>query len=431
MIKNKFDIALVGICKHFNYGSVLTNFAMFKTIKDMGYSAVIITQPISSQQKPYHNIFSNLPYTQEEVITCKNKREMRSLNEISPIFCVTSDQLFNQNSYNWFDKFMLLDWVWDYKVKCTYAASFGHADLLEHTTDWTRAEMSYFMKKFDIFTVREKSGVQLAESKFGISAKWVLDPIFLCNPQHFVDLAKNFKNEQNIFAYILDANIPELLSDLSHSLKTPVKLVNDYEKDLRAKRKLTPVEEWLSLLINSKFVITDSFHGLCFAIIFKKPFIVVANHLRGITRFESILSLIGMEKRMIKNSDEYLSNKKYLLSPIDWDLVYQRLKPMQNQSQSELEKILSKGNILKPLSDYDLMIKNSLKAGLNKKYLFKMIIYKILSLVLYGKKRNHYKIKYIDLKNITPPPSTRILIRKNSKKILFKVKSVSNLKGEQ
>lgn len=399
MTENKFDIALVGICKHFNYGSVLTNFAMYKTIKDMGYSAVMITQPTSSCQKPYHGIFSDLPYTQDETITCKNKSEMRLLNKISPVFCVTSDQLFNQNSYNWFDKFMLLDWVWDYKVKCTYAASFGHADLLEHTTDWTRAEMSYFMKKFDIFTVREKSGVHLAEKKFGVSAKWVLDPVFLCNSQHFADLAKNFKNEQNIFAYILDAHIPEILSDLSHSLKTPVKLINDYEKDLRAKRKLIPVEEWLSSLINSKFVITDSFHGLCFAIIFKKPFIVVANHLRGITRFESILSLIGMEKRMIKSSDEYLANKKYLLSPIDWDLIHQKLEPMLNQSRSILEKILSQKDTLKPLSNYDLMIKNNQKKYIYKKYYFKIVIYKILSLILSGKKRKHYKTKYINLKN--------------------------------
>ena len=57
--------------------------------------------------------------------------------------------------------------------------------------------------------------------------------------------------------------------------------------------------DWLKCFAKSKFVITDSFHGMCFALIFNKPFIVIANYGRGIERFESLLDMCNLNDRLI------------------------------------------------------------------------------------------------------------------------------------
>ena len=360
MINKKYDIAIVGIATHFNYGSCLTNFATYNIFKDLGQSVCVITQPYSSVQKPYRNIFEKFPYPYGDIFTAQNKKDMLYFNQLSDIFCVTSDQLFNQNSYDWFDKFMLLDWVYDYKKKCAYAASFGHDKLLQHTREFARAEMSYFMKKFDIFTLREQSGVKLAEDEFGVKGEFVLDPVFLCNPKHFIDFAGDNNIEDNLFAYILDAQIDDILRDISNIKNIPIHKFNDYEKDLKANRNTNSLESWLRSLINSKFVITDSFHGLCFALIFKKDFIVFANYGRGINRFKSILNMVGLEDRMIESLEEYNNRKEQLLKHIDYDIVYEKMFPIIEKSKKFLEDIIAPLKKKKSLSDYDIIIQNRL-----------------------------------------------------------------------
>jgi hypothetical protein len=57
-------------------------------------------------------------------------------------------------------------------------------------------------------------------------------------------------------------------------------------------------EEWLAYIRNSDYVVTDSFHGMCFAIIFHKQFVVINNKKRGSTRFESLLKTLELSDRL-------------------------------------------------------------------------------------------------------------------------------------
>ena len=132
---------------------------------------------------------------------------MRELNNFCTSFVVGSDQLFNDNLYNDLDQWITLDWVSDNKKKIAYAASYGHDYIW--SSESTRAKMSFFMKKFDAFSVREKSGVELSKKEFGIEAEWVLDPVFLCDTKHYLELASKSTIEREtpyIGAYILDPN---------------------------------------------------------------------------------------------------------------------------------------------------------------------------------------------------------------------------------
>ena len=94
-----------------------------------------------------------------------------------------------------------------------------------------------------------------------------------------------------------------------------------------------PVEQWLRSFDDAEFVLTDSFHGCVFSIIFRKQFLAMGNKERGLSRFQSLLALFSLQDRLILSSDEYKSN----LSSIDYDQIQARLQFLQAQSFSFLK----------------------------------------------------------------------------------------------
>ncbi len=95
-----------------------------------------------------------------------------------------------------------------------------------------------------------------------------------------------------------------------------------------------PIEQWLDSFRQAKFVITDSYHGTIFSIIFNKPFIAIANFKRGTSRFESLLKSLNLEDRLVlkinKKSLELLDKK------IDYDVINNKLKELKSDSLNYL-----------------------------------------------------------------------------------------------
>ena len=98
---------------------------------------------------------------------------------------------------------------------------------------------------------------------------------------------------------------------------------NKAKLDLENTKHIVNIQEFLAYFKNSDFVITDSFHNICIAILFKKPFIAIGNKKRGITRFESLLKKFNLMDRLIYNIDEINSE---LFTPINYDEVYKILE---------------------------------------------------------------------------------------------------------
>lgn len=365
---NKHDIGLVGIYTVENFGGALTYFALYKTLQSMGHSVLMIERPNNSKHRPgVHRIYNVDPFPAfDKAKIYPNKPAMRELNNYCDTFVLGSDQLFHNTLYNNFAKWCTLDWVQDNKRKIAYAASFGHDKIF--SSERTCAEMSYFMKKFDYFSVREKSGVELARDHFGVKAQWVLDPVFLCESEEYYKLAQNStapKKSNYISCYILDPNaekaniIKETAAalNLDHEIFSEMKF-NDIQRTNDFDLEINPdvfIENRLSSLINSDFVIADSFHGICFAIIFRKNFIAIPNSGRGKARFYSILELLGLTDRMVETAAQ-LREKSYMLSkPIDYDNVYKKLDYEKIKSRIWLENALNEP-IDKGLSTYDVLV---------------------------------------------------------------------------
>ena len=80
----------------------------------------------------------------------------------------------------------------------------------------------------------------------------------------------------------------------------------------------------------SEAIITDSFHGTVFSIIFNRPFLTIGNKTRGETRIHSLLNLLGLQSRCVDGSRKF--NQSVLFEPIDWDSVNDKINEYKKES---------------------------------------------------------------------------------------------------
>ena len=367
-LTQKHNIAIVGPWTNKNHGGALTYYALYEAIADMGYYPYMISQPKDSEIKP--NIencgYDKIPYPQYAIAPIMdNMKEMERFNDLCDNFIVGSDQWFNRLLAHDSQSYMNLRWVNATKKKFAYAASFGYENY--DGTEYERAELANYLQKFDAFSVRELSGIELVKKNFNIDAIQVLDPVFLCPPEKYNNLIQDVdvktKKSQYLFAYIMDidADKNRILKKGAEILNLSVLATVDYDnKDTIPGWTIDTVynlshEEWLAYIKNASFIVTDSFHGMCFALIFQKQFIAVVNSKRGSTRFETMMKLLGLDKNIVYDLDEIpaaLNQKIY----IDYNRINQLLQSKKKESIEFLKKILqTKKKTNDALSDFDIL----------------------------------------------------------------------------
>ena len=368
-----YDIGLVGNYLIGNYGGHLTQYALYATLTDMGYSVLMIERPRNAPERPLRkvpNIFEKIPYAPYALGKIyETIAEMKVLNNQCDVFVTGSDQMFNHNLYTAYGKIQVQNFVFDNHWKVAYAASFGHDRIWGSESD--RAEEAYYMQKFDAFSVREDSAVKLCREQFGVEATHVLDPVFLCpvqNYQNMVDFGKKYIPKQAyLFAYILDPdtekeNCLRLYADQNN---LTIRAISDLTVGFGGAKKApswdietltgAKIESWLAHIAESSFFITDSFHGMCFAIIFKKNFLAIVNKERGETRFTSLVKLLGLEDRLVYSFAE-LQEKLKDLPPIDYDAVYEKLEKERCRCRQWLQESIEAGKDKpKAMSAFDML----------------------------------------------------------------------------
>ena len=201
-------------------------------------------------------------------------------------------------------------------VRLSYAASFGKDEM-----DYTERELKTCrkaLKKFRAVSVRETSGVRLCRDYFETEATQVLDPTLLLDRQDYLKLLSGKRadttGKKYGVTYFLDPtpfkrhfaeigggkmNMP--IYDFLH-----IKHIEETGPAEIEDCVFPGVEDFVSLYKDASFVISDSFHGIVFAIIFRKPFLAVLNSSRGGGRFDSLLSLFHLENRLIKEGQEQI-----------------------------------------------------------------------------------------------------------------------------
>lgn len=350
-----------------NYGGLLQAFALTKILHEMGHTAIILQRRNDYQIHGFHTLYviycwlcrllnhrfishKKWNIIEEHVQEFADKyipkspliyhtsklRKFVTSQKIEAII-VGSDQVWRPQYSPCIEDFFL-EFAQDMSVKkIAYAASLG-TDIWEFDIKQTK-KFSKLLTSFDAISVREESAVSLCREYFKINPPLhVLDPTLLLSVENYNNIIHDqSKCLGDLFCYILDNNTikEECVSNCANALSykpffcMPKKDITPYNVFTDLKGCIfPPVEQWLQSFKEAKMVITDSFHGCVFSIIFHKPFWVIKNSQRGNSRFESLLRLFQLENRVIEGS----VNNFNWQSHIDWNYVDSRINKEKKKS---------------------------------------------------------------------------------------------------
>ena len=190
------------------------------------------------------------------------------------------------------------------------------------------------MSDFDAVSVREISGQEICKNDFDKhDVALVLDPTLLIDQSFYLNMIKDRVQEKfDCITYILDdsAKKNELLNKF-HS-----KYQHKNISNLLTKSSTLSIEDWVASFKTTEFVITDSFHGMVFSIIFNKQFVVLLNNNRGKDRFISLCSLLGLNDRLINPNQAVELD----FAPIDYLEVNKKLEILKVSSKKFLLEVL-------------------------------------------------------------------------------------------
>lgn len=259
-------------------------------------------------------------------------------------FIVGSDQVWREDYSPSITRYFL-DFLpeGDKRPRIAYAASFGKSKDYISLENMPRCRN--LLHRFDAVSVREYEGLEILKRDFNYhKGVKVLDPTLLLSADDYRRQIKDKdfldKTRPHVSAYILDESEDKsaILAEVASQFELPVKT---FSGEFRGEKMLT-VSQWLAEFEGADFVVTDSFHGCVFSIIFHKPFVAIANKDRGIDRFVSLLRDAGLEDRLIYSSDDFNTRKERLLVVPDYMAVEQRLSSLRKASLAFLFDALSK-----------------------------------------------------------------------------------------
>ena len=382
-IQSKYDVGIVGLWFGLNFGSVLTYYALYEVINDLGYSALMINKPDFMWIPRYENpntVAQRFIRKHCNVSMVRGKDSLKELSNHCDAFVVGSDVVWNYEICGkTAGQFLFLDFADDRCKKIAYASSTGtgfNAPPREHTLS------KYYINKFDAISVREQEAADICKEQFGVNADLVMDPVFLCDREKYIELSKESQKsfpEKYLSSYILgpDETKRRMLETLKERFNIPFRIMPNPNHDESISRlgwandeeilHNGDVEDFLACINNSEYFFADSFHGLCFAVILHKKFVVVTGkHQKDNCRFKNLLNSIGEIDRLVFIED-FLENPSSIIEkmekPIDFNRIDTIIKKRAAASKKWLDDALKtpKSNTAKnPLEDIvDLLMKEN------------------------------------------------------------------------
>lgn len=249
-------------------------------------------------------------------------------------FIVGSDQVWTSMLTGGLDDVYLLNFKTKAK-KISYAASIYGGQIPEK-------ECSIFkkcLKDFDAISVREETLQRSLKEQCGCSAVTVLDPTLLLDAKEYEEICQPLSaycKEEYVFAYFVaeKSELYEIAATLSKKNGCKLIELHYYDDQPGNKNYLADVgpEEFLMYIKNAKYVITNSFHGTVFSILYHKQFYSVY---QSDTRMDGLLKYLNLQKCHITNLCP-----ENLMDNIDYRDVDERLKELRRESLEYLRRVL-------------------------------------------------------------------------------------------
>ncbi|MDM8269668.1 polysaccharide pyruvyl transferase family protein [Barnesiella viscericola] len=356
-----------------NYGGILQAWALQTVLMKLGNDVKVINKKFDRPTKSSilckhperllkkYVFRENIPIFQELLVYEDIKQRIRNIepfirkhiyqrivSDLSEIeesefdaLVFGSDQVwrpayFLPNYPNMVDAFGAFANKWSIR-RLSYAASFGLDNLNEFgSKDIVKIEPE--LHQFSGISVREATGVELCKNYFHVEAVHVLDPTMLLPKESYLGIAEDVPADTSglVLEYILDPDVGKkvIIENFSQKLKFPKR---SFSPNFGSGIPQASVEAWLAGFRDAMFIITDSFHACVFSIIFQKPFVVIANPDRGLSRIESLLTMFNLRHHLITSTDQIKSIDSYEID----SSVYDTLVKWQFKSMNFLKSALS------------------------------------------------------------------------------------------
>lgn len=318
--------------RSYNYGGVLQAYALHTFQKNMGIDNLLLDYPkdnhifksLSSDSirhfliNVYLNVFSLFHYksikskykafddfllNNVEVTQLFNDYEELQLNyPKADLYITGSDQVF------YFDKdkdlFKKRTLQFCECKKISYAASLVQFDL----NDSQKNELRNIFRNFKYISLREASSCQYVKEFYQDEVLNHIDPVFLLDKNHWEKILEEPEvHKPYILCYILvsNRNTQKVVDKIKEKYKCEVIAIeSSSRKTVKCDNHLYDVSptQFLGLIANAEFVITSSFHGTAFSIIFEKKFITLIKDYKS-ERMTDLLSLLKIENKIIRDTD--------------------------------------------------------------------------------------------------------------------------------
>lgn len=426
--KGKYDVCLITTFFAQNYGAILVAYAVNRLLEKLGFSVLMLQKP--ADVWPGYPLGNTIPmnfarkhYNISGIYA--DEEDMIRLNGRCDTFVVGSDQIFNPGLHL---NYSFLDFVENQKKKIAFATSFGHDEYNEKETDIIKRK--YLLKRFSHIALREKTA-NLCENIFAITADEVIDPTLMLSPEDYDKVIGDTKSDISspyLLTYMLDMSKEKEEAVRYIADKFSLQIINIPNLEEKHRRpcemdyleNVTP-EIFLYLYKHASFVITDSYHGTCFAVKFNRQFISFINNFRGSLCYR-IFDCLKLNNRIFSDPQHIFSSPD-VMKPIDFTEAnnllekwggyainwlkdamsspvsnpikytdfenYMDIKIKENallnkQLKSEKEKMETE---LKQLQEQTMLLSNASAVR------FRYYRCKMLSKLLWGAKRRHYRKK--------------------------------------
>lgn len=359
-------VQIITCHRAFNYGAVLQTYALQKYLKNQGYEVEVIDYTPDYIRKSYNKSLAKRilrkllryydfkksnkafgDFLQENVsLTPKRYYSYEQLEQELPeadAYIAGSDQIWNCNLENGKDDAFFLKFVPENKKKISYAASIAMDTIPEEQKERFKENL----KDFDNISVREETGKKLLDEIGTKKIEKVLDPVYLLEKKQWDELAQKSKLQLEGEKYILiygfkrQKDLYQYARRLSKERNCKIYSINtnfeDYFLDVdKYFYNATPCD-FINLVKNAQEVVTNSFHGLSFSIIYQKPVHQFKKQGNENSRMIDLLKEIGLSKRLV-DGNETLNNL------IDYQQTNDIIYKNQNISKNFLKKSLGEKN---------------------------------------------------------------------------------------
>ena len=362
-----------------NYGGCLQAYATQKYLKKMGYEVEILQYENKFSPSKYKILWNKIKnashirrylrqrkiihsnYANEEIrskafenfrkkyLELSDKEYMYLSDEKSEfdkydVIIAGSDQIWNPTFYGCCHPVYYLAVVPDDKRKISYASSIGLSQIPKRY----QADFRKYLQRFDRISVREKVGVKLVGEIAKREAKWVLDPTLLLTKDEWLDLSSQIQvTEEYVFCYLF--NDFEYVEEIKQWIRKNfgLKIVSlpfstREMESLDEKIYDASPADFIRLIKNAKFVLTDSFHATAFSINFNVPFFVLerqkvsyASNMNS--RIYSILEMTALQEQMI-NEQNYKT--KLCILNLDFNTANQMLYNKRKEAADFLKEAI-------------------------------------------------------------------------------------------